>query len=307
MSSKKTSPRNSSSSSSIDNWGQLNNLTDVQKECLVKFKQSASPLDIELAKFSVESVDNASLRFLRARNFDVSKALILLGECCQRKKEANAMQYTSLAPDDCAKCNVTALKNYYPHNTLGYDKFNRPILFEHSGGINPAAIAQMTTKANLINYHWWTMEHTLNRMFEGAVERVGNDPSAVPISTCVVLDFTGLNLSHCSSKMMEHVKLLVQIDNCCYPELLGKMLVINAPWLAGKKFLKSVACLLLIFSLFVTFAVSILIDCNLIISELYSQHLGGCSSLVGPTHSSQGRNPRCGPRVNEETLGIRQP
>ncbi len=74
----------------------------------------------------------------------------------------------------------------------------------------------------------------MNEMFKGAVERCGGDASAVPISTCVVLDFAGLNLSHCSSKMMDHVKMIVSIDNSCYPELLGKMLVINAPWLAGE-------------------------------------------------------------------------
>lgn len=225
------SPRNSVTG--IDSWGQKHTLTDLQKDSLKKFLTEASASDLDLARFSVESVENVCLRFLRARNFDVLKALTLLRECVQKKKEANTPQYQSMDPDDCARCNVSALKNYYPHSTLNYDKFNRPILFEHSGGINPAAISQMTTKANLICYHWWTMEHTLNRMFEGAVERVGGDPAAVPISTCVILDFAGLNLSHCSSKMMEHVQTLVQIDNCCYPELLGKMLVINAPWLAG--------------------------------------------------------------------------
>jgi hypothetical protein len=29
---------------------------------------------------------------------------------------------------------------------------------------------------------------------------------------------------------------MVALDNACYPEVLGKMLVINAPWLAGKEF-----------------------------------------------------------------------
>lgn len=218
----------------IDSWGQLGSLTESQSEALKQFTNQVAIDDISFSKFSVETVENASLRFLRARSFDVAKALTLLAECVMKKREVNTVQYETLGPDDCAKCNVSALKNWYPHNQLGYDKFNRPILFEHSGGINPSAIAQMTTKANLISYHWWTMENTLNKMFEGAVERVeGRDPSLVPISTCVILDFTGLNLSHCSSKMMDHVKSLVQIDNSCYPELLGKMLVINAPWLAG--------------------------------------------------------------------------
>jgi len=54
------------------------------------------------------------------------------------------------------------------------------------------------------------------------------------ISTVAVLDLKGLNSSHVSSRIMDHIKGMISIDNCCYPETLGKMFVINAPWLAGK-------------------------------------------------------------------------
>jgi len=56
----------------------------------------------------------------------------------------------------------------------------------------------------------------------------------VNISTCVILDLQGMNLSHFSPHAMEHLKAIVAIDNTCYPELLGKMLVINAPWIASE-------------------------------------------------------------------------
>ena len=39
-------------------------------------------------------------------------------------------------------------------------------------------------------------------------------------------------MSHLSSKCLDMVKLFISIDNACYPETLGKMLAINAPWLA---------------------------------------------------------------------------
>jgi hypothetical protein len=32
--------------------------------------------------------------------------------------------------------------------------------------------------------------------------------------------------------MLDHIKHLIALDNICYPELLGKMFIINAPWVA---------------------------------------------------------------------------
>jgi hypothetical protein len=58
--------------------------------------------------------------------------------------------------------------------------------------------------------------------------------SANPISTLCVLDLENFGLANCTQKMMDQVKLYIKTDNVCYPETLGKMLVINAPWLINK-------------------------------------------------------------------------
>lgn len=52
------------------------------------------------------------------------------------------------------------------------------------------------------------------------------------LASCTsVLDMKGFGMIHVCQKMMDQCKTLVGIDNICYPELLGHMLVINAPWL----------------------------------------------------------------------------
>lgn len=89
-------------------------------------------------------------------------------------------------------------------------------------------------------YHWFTMERTLDGMFSDAATRGGRSI----VSTVAVLDLKGLNSSHVSSRILDHIKGMISIDNCCYPETLGKMFVINAPWLAGK-----LTCINLPFSL----------------------------------------------------------
>ena len=128
------------------------------------------------------------------------KALTLLAECVKRKQSVGVEQYATLRANEAANCDVEIMKKWYPHSQLGFDKLNRPILFEHSGGVNSGVLLQLTTLENLIRYHWWTMENQLNRMFEAAAAR-----GDVVISTCVILDFSGMSMSHFSSQALDQV------------------------------------------------------------------------------------------------------
>lgn len=219
-----------------DKWGVKGHLTETQQQAFDHFRQVVNEENLTIAKFRVESIENVSLRFLRARNFHVDNALQLLQECVDRKTSLNSSHWATRKQDECAHCNVEALKKWYPHAQFGYDKFHRPVLFEHSGAVDGHAIYQMTTLEHLINYHWFSMETELNAMFENAPREPGSEPI---ISTCVVIDLQGFNMHHTSSVVLDHVKAMVALDNCCYPEVLGKMIVINAPWLAGKCYLSS--------------------------------------------------------------------
>jgi len=101
----------------------------------------------------------------------VPKALTLLSDCVKRKSAEIVDEYVSLSANEVACCDVETMKKWYPHTQLGFDKLNRPVLFEHSGGVNSTALLHMTTLDHLIKYHWWTMENELNRMFEVAASQ----------------------------------------------------------------------------------------------------------------------------------------
>lgn len=204
-----------------------------QHEALLEFINAARDSDLSLAKFSSEPLESVSLRFLRARQFSVPNALELLKKCVDRKTAGNARQFAQMTPDECVKCDIEALNKFYPHSQLGYDKLNRPILYEQSGKVNPAAITTMSTFSSLIDYHWMTMEKNLDDMFRAAAT---NGKGPVVFSTCAVLDLEGLGVVHCTGAALDHVKAMIALDNVCYPETLGKMFVINSPWLAGKYF-----------------------------------------------------------------------
>ena len=154
--------------------GQFGHLTPTQEEALQHFQIQAKPRsvspsnelfnppltltfsklhpsypypsDLAAAKYTVETVQQCALRFLRARGFDVVKALVLLSECNQKLTEMRAAHWASCDPDTTLNCDTAALRNFYPHIQRGFDKFNRPILFEHTGGMNPTAVLQMTSK-----------------------------------------------------------------------------------------------------------------------------------------------------------------
>jgi hypothetical protein len=218
----------------MDTWGTKGYLVMEQNEALIEFLDKVNKADLDLAKFKVESLENAALRFLRARQFSVPNALELLAKCVEKKNSARAHHFATLSEDECMHCDAEALCKFYPHSFLGFDKFNRPIMYEQSGKISPAAVTSMTTYSNLVNYHWMTMEVKLNEMFEEAAQKAG--PEGAPISTCAILDLEGLGVVHCTGSALDHVKALVALDNVCYPETLGKMFLINAPWLAGKAY-----------------------------------------------------------------------
>jgi len=220
-------------------WGQFGHLTEAQEVMLREFMAEADKVQLEAARYSVETVEQVSLRYLRARRFDKAKSLALLSECYQKMIELGAAEAAQLSGDENAQCDVEALQNYYPHTIYGFDRLGRPVLFEHTGGMVPNAIMQMTTKRFMVNYHWWTMETVLDEKFKEALKikmaKEGiTDPSEARLDnfgTCAVLDMKGFGMIHVCQKMMDQCKTLVGIDNICYPEMLGKMLVINAPWL----------------------------------------------------------------------------
>jgi hypothetical protein len=140
-----------------ENWGRFGHLTPEQQSASEAFL-SKHESALELNKYPSESSVNVALRFLRARKFDIELAGDLLFECNKRKREGGAFVCKELSPAECAKCDVVAMKNFYPHTMAGFDKQGRPILWEISGSLNVTALLVMMSRETLINYHWWTME-----------------------------------------------------------------------------------------------------------------------------------------------------
>ena len=211
---------------SIVSWGQYRYLTDSQAEALVEFLAKADPVKLEQSRYSAESPEQVGCRFLRARQFEVNRSLALLNEASEILYEYNAEKCAEDGAIVCTDCDEKIIKTFYPHAQQGFDRLGRLLLFEHNGHANIYALRHATTPQKLIKYHFWTMEKVLDDYFL----RAPKDPRGNhAVSTLAICDFEGLGLGHLIPATFDHIKILIKLDNVCYPEMLGKMVIINAP------------------------------------------------------------------------------
>ncbi len=299
----------------IKNWGRSGHLTTEQVAALAVFEETCNKEELELARYTSEHPTECAMRFMRSRKYDAEAAKILLAENIAKLNEGGgpkgktAFEYGEMEPEVAGDCDVALLKTFYPHTQYGFDKMNRPILWEMDGVLDVNALTCMMSRETLLGYHFWTMETRFDDQFKaaskrprtqmqgtyyppgmGAEERIrmeneergtdssglsetrslssegviwqergsvdDNNPSSSapapntvfpglkaddkasdghkyskhPICALAVLDLKGMGMAHVTQKCMDQCKLLIGTDNIAYPETLGKMLIINAPY-----------------------------------------------------------------------------
>ena len=147
------------------NYGKRGYLTAEQEISAKEFMEQVDKEALKLAQYSVEDPRDTVCRYLRSRKFDVKEALKLMMQQKEMKIIGRAKEYAKMTPDTAGDCDVQVLKTFYPHTMAGYDKENRPILWEMTGQINTSAVMAMMTKDLLLGYHYWTMETKLGNKF----------------------------------------------------------------------------------------------------------------------------------------------
>ena len=210
-------------------WGRVGHLTADQQNALRIFGDKCPIDELNAAKYACESIEQGSLRFLRARKFDVQLAIDLVLECNKTLKKYGASQCVEMGAENTCNCDPDVLTSFYPHCQKGYDRQGRLILWEANGCVNIDALQCVVRAEGLIKYHLWTMQSKLLDDFTVAPE---DSEGRKVVETLAILDFDGLSMHHFSSKMFSHLKHMIAIDNVCFPEMLGKMVVVNAPSIA---------------------------------------------------------------------------
>ncbi|KAL1916977.1 uncharacterized protein VTP21DRAFT_5174 [Calcarisporiella thermophila] len=199
--------------------GRLGNLTPQQEVTLQRFKD-------ELGKKGIYDPaahdDYLLLRFLRARKFDLALSLLMFTKYVQWRNEFQVDELVSTFVFN----EIDKVAQHYPRYYHMTDRFDRPIYIEHVGSINLQQLFKVTTEERMIKHFVVGYESLLNWRLPACSKLAGQR-----IEQCyTILDLKGIPLRQAPS-LLGFIKRISSIAQDYYPEMLGKLVIINAPLL----------------------------------------------------------------------------
>lgn len=163
-----------------------------------------------------------SLRFLRARKFDVVKAHAMVkADIAWRADKLTLRRRTSV---DILGCDSLSMYAFFPTWMQGFDKQLRPVSYRQFGKFEIGKVLQLTTMERLIRFHAWETEAAVRISLERSRALGYNVETFV-----LVVDASGWSLKLATQDAFTFIKGMASTDSDHYPERLGTMLLINAP------------------------------------------------------------------------------
>jgi len=165
--------------------------------------------------------DATLARYLRHNSWSVAPAV-------KQMKEYLAWRKANKVDDilnDASFPSFATIRTVIPYAYHGDDKDGRPIYIEKSGEIATAALADpaIVPPEHLLHSHIYGVELMQRRMYENSL-KTGKRVNGIT----TILDFEGLGFHH--RQCLHVLKTLMDFDNQYYPEYLGKLYIINCPW-----------------------------------------------------------------------------
>ncbi|KAJ3308766.1 cytosolic factor, phosphatidylinositol/phosphatidylcholine transfer protein [Boothiomyces sp. JEL0838] len=199
--------------------GRLGYLTAEQTSTLEQFK-------IDLAKEGYYKPelhsDHHLLRFLRARQFKLPESKEMWINCEKWKVEFG----TNTILEDFDFPEYGLVRQCYPRLYHKTDKLGRPVYIERVGVINVSTLWGITTSERMLRNHVYEYEKLVHYRLKACSEKAERHLE----QSTTILDLKGVQLSSFSS-VYGIVSEVSKIAQNYYPEMLGKMYIINAPML----------------------------------------------------------------------------
>jgi len=163
------------------------------------------------------------LRFLRARKFVVEHAKQMFVDCEKWRKEfGGGVDHLLQTFEYKEKAEVF---KYYPQYYHKTDKDGRPLYIEQLGKINLTAMYKITSEDRMLQNLVVEYEKVADPRLPACSRKSGH----LLETSCTIMDLKGVGLSNVSS-VYGYVQKASAISQNYYPERMGKLYLINAPW-----------------------------------------------------------------------------
>jgi hypothetical protein len=201
--------------------GFYDQLNQTQFDALEKWKgqlKSESVID----NFEIYD-DLFLLRFLRARKFDLEKTMEMFKKFLQWRIDMHVDEIRETYELD----NLIEIKRLYPHGYHKTDKLGRPVYIELYDKTDVNELFKITTEDKMVKYYIKQYERQMKYIFP-ACSAVVQKPVE---QSCTILDANGIGIFSLVGPIKGFVKLASDIGQDYYPEMLGKMTIINVGFL----------------------------------------------------------------------------
>ncbi|EDO08704.2 CRAL/TRIO domain family protein [Babesia bovis T2Bo] len=160
------------------------------------------------------------VRFLRARKFDINKTGAMLNKYFSWRME---IKVDSVIKSDLSYIR-DRVRQYFPHGYHGTDKLGRPIYIERMGHGSCSKLLQHLTTEELTKYYVQRYEYMTHVMMPACSLKYGK-----PVEQLLtIVDLRGFSISQINTKLRSFLTTMSAVTQNYYPELLGKLLFINA-------------------------------------------------------------------------------
>ena len=201
--------------------GFYDELNQAQYNALQQWKQNLTSQNV------VPNLDNYDdlflLRFLRARKFDLEKTMEMFKKFLQWRIDMKVDELRESYQME----NLIQIKKLYPHGYHKTDKQGRPIYIELYDKTDVKGLFKITTEDKMVKYYIKQYERQSKYIFP-ACSAVVKRPVE---QSCTVLDANGIGITSLFGPIKGFVKLASDIGQDYYPEMLGKMTIVNVGFL----------------------------------------------------------------------------
>ncbi len=212
--------------------GYIHRLTSREQEAVAKMHDLAAehglyPLMDKHRQVPSETRDHMFLRFLRARKFKVSKAWELMENDLKWREDIALADLAAKEPAEIlGVTDMSPITTRMPWWHQGFDREGRPVVWKTFGNCDVAKVLEHTTLDALLNLHLWQQEYAM-RQCAVQGERTGYSVETV----VAVFDATDWSMKLATRTAYSFLKGMADLDGVHYPERMGKIVVINSPYM----------------------------------------------------------------------------